>query len=186
MKLESLLTRHSFSKIPTIVEYPDLLDVQRRSFVEFLQEDTLPDQRTDSGLQSVFLGIFPIVDTRENFILDFVEYYLDKPKYSVKECRERGLTYAAPLKAKLRLSIKDPSGDTDDYTDIIEQDVYLGNMPYMTKRGTFIINGAERVIVNQLHALGLVVLFLKLNPTNPSPTLTHTLTTHAVLMLTKY
>lgn len=151
MKLESLLTRHSFSKIPTIVEYPDLLDVQRRSFVEFLQEDTLPDQRTDSGLQSVFLGIFPIVDTRENFILDFVEYYLDKPKYSVKECRERGLTYAVPLKAKLRLSIKDPSGDTDDYTDIIEQDVYLGNMPYMTMRGTFIINGAERVIVNQLH-----------------------------------
>ncbi len=151
MKDESLLKRHSFSKIPTIVEYPDLLDVQRRSFREFLQEDVPPDERVDKGLQAVFNGIFPVIDSRENFILDFVEYYLDRPKYNVKECRERGLTYAVPLKAKLRLSIKDPTGDTDDYTDTIEQDVYLGNIPYMTKRGTFIINGAERVIVNQLH-----------------------------------
>ncbi|RMI20790.1 MAG: DNA-directed RNA polymerase subunit beta, partial [Calditrichaeota bacterium] len=146
-----MIERHSFSKIPTIVEYPDLLDVQRRSFKEFLQEDLPPSQRKEVGLQAVFTGVFPIVDTRENFILDFVEYYVDKPKYSVKECRERGLTYSVPLKAKLRLSIKDPTGDTDEYTDIIEQDVYLGNMPYMTERGTFIINGAERVIVNQLH-----------------------------------
>ncbi|HQV32943.1 MAG TPA: DNA-directed RNA polymerase subunit beta, partial [Calditrichia bacterium] len=146
-----MLTRHSFSKIPTIVEYPDLLDVQRRSFIEFLQEDDAPDERQEKGLQAVFQSIFPVVDSREHFILEFVEYYIDKPKYSVKECRERGLTYAVPLKAKLRLSIKDPSGDTDDYTDTIEQDVYLGNMPYMTQRGTFIINGAERVIVNQLH-----------------------------------
>ncbi len=151
MKNGSLLERHSFSKISSIAQYPDLLDVQVRSFKEFLQEGKLPQERQEKGLQAVFQSIFPIVDSRENFILDFVEYYLDKPKYSVKECRERGLTYAAPLKAKLRLSIKDPSGDTDDYTDTIEQDVYLGNMPYMTDRGTFIINGAERVIVNQLH-----------------------------------
>ncbi len=151
MKNESLLKRQTFSKIPTTVQYPNLLDVQCRSFAEFLQEEKAPDQRKNKGLQAVFNSIFPVIDSRENFILDFVEYYIDKPKYSVKECRERGLTYAAPLKAKLRLSIKDPSGDTDDYTDTIEQDVYLGNMPYMTNRGTFIINGAERVIVNQLH-----------------------------------
>ncbi len=129
MKNGRLLERHSFSKIPSIVEYPDLLDVQRLSFTEFLQEDKAPDQRVEKGLQEVFLKIFPVVDSRENFILDFVEYYVDKPKYSVNECRERGLTYAAPLKAKLRLSIKDPTGDTEDYTDTIEQDVYLGNMP---------------------------------------------------------
>ncbi len=151
MKNGKLLERHSFSKIPAVVKYPDLLDVQRRSFAEFLQENVAPDEREEKGLQAVFTGIFPVVDSRENFILDFVEYYIDKSKYTVTECRERGLTYAVPLKAKLRLSIKDPTGDTDDYTDTIEQDVYLGNMPYMTDRGTFIINGAERVIVNQLH-----------------------------------
>ncbi|RMF58226.1 MAG: DNA-directed RNA polymerase subunit beta [Calditrichaeota bacterium] len=151
MKNHKFIERHSFSKIPTIVEYPDLLDVQRKSFKEFLQEDVPPGERENVGLQAVFNSIFPVVDSRENFILDFVEYYIDAPKYSVKECRERGLTYAVPLKAKMRLSIKDPTGDTDDYTDTIEQDVYLGNMPYMTERGTFIINGAERVIVNQLH-----------------------------------
>jgi DNA-directed RNA polymerase subunit beta len=131
LKNGELLERQSFSKIPAIVEYPDLLDVQRRSFKEFLQEDASPDQRKEKGLQAVFTSIFPVIDSRENFILDFVEYYIDKPKYNVKECRERGLTYAVPLKAKLRLSIKDPTGDTEDYTDTIEQDVYLGNMPYM-------------------------------------------------------
>ncbi len=147
----SLIKRKSFSKIPTIIEYPNLLDIQLKSFAEFLQEDKAPAEREDKGLQAVFLNIFPIVDSRENFILDFVEYYIDKPKYSVQECRERGLTYAVPLKAKLRLSIKDPTGETDEYTETIEQDVYLGNIPYMTERGTFVINGAERVIVNQLH-----------------------------------
>ncbi len=151
MKTQSLIKRHSFSKIPTIVEYPDLLAIQKESFAEFIQEDKAPSEREDRGLQAVFLSIFPVVDSRENFILDFVEYYLDKPKYSVQECRERGLTYAVPLKAKLRLSIKDPTGETDEYTETIEQDVYLGNIPYMTERGTFVINGAERVIVNQLH-----------------------------------
>ncbi len=151
MKANNLIERQSFSKIPTIVEYPDLLEVQRKSYAEFLQEDEDPEERTDIGLQAVFKGAFPIVDSRENFILDFVEYSIDKPKYSVRECRERGLTYAIPLKCKLRLSIKDPTGETDEYTETIEQDVYLGNFPYMTERGTFVINGAERVIVNQLH-----------------------------------
>ena len=151
MKSKSLIKRHSFSKIPTIVKYPNLLELQLKSFREFLQADIPPDKREERGLQAVFKSIFPVVDNRENFILDFVEYYIDKPKYSVKECKERGLSFAVPLKAKLRLSIKDPTGETDDYTETIEQDVYLGNMPYMTDRGTFVINGAERVIVNQLH-----------------------------------
>lgn len=151
MKDIKLVERQYFNKIPTIVDYPDLLDIQRKSFQEFLQESVPPDKREEKGLQAVFHATFPIVDSRENFILDFVEYYLDKPKYTVRECRERGLSYAVPLKAKLRLSIKDLTGETENYTETIEQDVYLGNLPYMTERGTFIINGAERVIVNQLH-----------------------------------
>ena len=151
MKETKLIDREFFSKIPTIAKYPDLLDIQRKSFQEFLQETISSDKRQDQGLQAVFQATFPIVDSRENFILDFVEYYTDKPKYTVRECRERGLSYAAPLKAKLRLSIKDLTGETENYTETIEQDVYLGNLPYMTDRGTFIINGAERVIVNQLH-----------------------------------
>jgi DNA-directed RNA polymerase subunit beta len=151
LKESNKIQRVSFSKIPSIAEYPDLLDIQLSSFEEFLQENIAPEKREDKGLQAVFLGTFPIVDSRENFILDFVEYYLDKPKYSVRECRDRGLTYAVPFKAKMRLSIKDTTGETENYTETIEQDVYLGNLPYMTSRGTFIINGAERVIVNQLH-----------------------------------
>ncbi len=151
MKRSKLIEREYFSKITSIAEYPDLLDIQRKSFYEFLQESVSPDKRETIGLQAVFQATFPIVDSRENFILDFVEYYIDKPKYTVRECRERGLSYAVPLKAKLRLSIKDLTGETENYTETIEQDVYLGNLPYMTTRGTFIINGAERVIVNQLH-----------------------------------
>lgn len=147
----NIINRESFSKIPSIVVYPDLLDVQRKSYREFLQEDEEPQDRKDIGLQAVFKNAFPIVDSRENFILDFVEYSVDKPKYNVRECSERGLTYAVPIKCKLRLSVKDPSGETDEFTETIEQDVYLGNFPYMTDRGTFLINGAERVIVNQLH-----------------------------------
>lgn len=151
MKKTNVIQRESFSKIPTVVAYPDLLDIQRKSFQEFLQEEVSPDKREDQGLQAVFKSTFPIVDSRENFILDFVEYSVDKPKYSERECRERGLSYAVPVKAKMRLSIKDSTGETDNYTETIEQDVYLGNLPHMTTRGTFIINGAERVIVNQLH-----------------------------------
>ena len=141
--------RFSFAKIPTVVEYPDLLNVQMESFEHFLQERVPPHKRKNKGLQQVFIMNFPIMDTRENYLLEFVEYYVEKPKYSMRECQERGLTYAVPLKAKLRLSTKAENGK--DFSDTIEEVVYLGNLPYMTDRGTFIINGAERVIVSQLH-----------------------------------
>ena len=143
--------RISYSKIPTILDYPNLMDVQLKFFRNFLQENTAPSERKSEGLQAVFENVFPITDSRGNYELQFVEYYLDKPKYNVRECQERGVTYAVPLKAKMRLAIKDVTGETENFTEFIEQDVYLGNMPYMTARGTFIINGAERVVVSQLH-----------------------------------
>ena len=127
------------------------MDVQLKFFYDFIQEDKQPSERKSEGLQGVFESVFPIADSRGNYELQFVEYYLDKPKYSVRECQERGVTYAVPLKAKMRLAIKDVTGETENFTEFIEQDVYLGNMPYMTERGTFIINGAERVVVSQLH-----------------------------------
>ncbi len=150
MKKEPI-RRISFSKIPSAVEMPDLLDIQLQSYREFLQDDVRPNKRKVQGLQETFLSLFPITDSRENFLLEFVEYYVESPKYQVEECRERGVTYAVPLKAKLRLSVRDPYSDKQAYTDTVEQIVYLGNFPYMTDRGTFIINGAERIIVNQLH-----------------------------------
>ena len=143
--------RQSFAKIASAVEIPDLLEIQIRSFRDFLQDDVSADKRKSSGLQEVFQSLFPVQDTRENYLLEFVDYYVDAPKYSVEECRERGVTYAVPLKARLRLSTKDPYSEKTSYIDTIEQLVYLGNFPYMTDRGTFIINGAERIIVNQLH-----------------------------------
>ncbi|MCK5032933.1 MAG: DNA-directed RNA polymerase subunit beta, partial [Calditrichia bacterium] len=127
------------------------MDIQVLSFEKFLQANIPPSERIPDGLQNVFESIFPINDSRGNYELQFVEYYLDKPKYDVRECQERGVTYAVPLKAKMRLAIKDVTGETENFTEFIEQDVYLGNMPYMSSRGTFIINGAERVIVSQLH-----------------------------------
>jgi DNA-directed RNA polymerase subunit beta len=141
--------RVSFARIPVVIETPDLLNVQIDSFNNFLQADTPPHRRKKLGLQQVFEMNFPITDARENFLLEFSEYYVEKPKYSVVECQERGLTYAVPLKAKLRLSSKKEG--SKDFTDTIEQEVYLGNLPSMTHRGTFIINGAERVVVSQLH-----------------------------------
>ena len=146
--MKNLAKRISFGKIPEIIEAPDLLNIQLESWASFLQAD-LPARRKNKGLQAVFKMNFPITDTRENFLLEFVEYYIEKPKYSVGECEERGLTYAVPVKAKLRLSQKAENGK--DYINTIEQDVYLGNLPTMTHRGTFIINGAERVVVSQLH-----------------------------------
>ena len=143
--------RISYSQIPQIIDYPNLMDVQVKFFHDFLQEDVAPSDRKSEGLQAVFDGVFPITDSRGNYELQFVEYYLDKPKYSERECQERGVTFAVPLKAKMRLAIKDVTGETENFTEFIEQDVYLGNMPCMTSRGTFIINGAERVIVSQLH-----------------------------------
>ncbi|MFQ6113722.1 MAG: DNA-directed RNA polymerase subunit beta [bacterium] len=141
----------SFSRLTQVIDLPDLLDIQLRSFKEFMQDDVPPAKRANKGLQAVFQNIFPIVDSRENFCLDFVEYYIEKPKYDVAECQERGVTYSVPLKAKLRLSVKDEYAESKDYVDTIEQVVYLGNIPYMTHRGTFIINGAERIVVSQLH-----------------------------------
>ncbi len=141
--------RISFGRIPSVIETPDLLNVQIDSFDNFLQAEVVAHRRRKLGLQQVFETNFPIMDARENFLLEFSEYYVEKPKYSVAECQERGLTYAVPLKAKLRLSQKREGGK--EFTDTIEQEVYLGNLPAMTNRGTFIINGAERVVVSQLH-----------------------------------
>ena len=141
--------RISFGKIPDIIDAPDLLNIQLESWESFLQADLQPQRRKNKGLQAVFKMNFPVTDARENFLLEFVEYYVEKPKYSVVECEERGLTYAVPVKAKLRLSQKAEDGAS--YVNTIEQDVYLGNLPTMTHRGTFIINGAERVVVSQLH-----------------------------------
>ncbi|RKY79728.1 DNA-directed RNA polymerase subunit beta, partial [candidate division KSB1 bacterium] len=143
--------RKTFAKIESAAKIPDLLDIQLKSFREFLQFDVEPSKRKVHGLQEVFLGLFPITDTRENYILEFVEYYVEEPKYTVEECRERGVTYAVPIKAKLRLSIRDPYSEKKRYVDTIEQVVYLGLYPFMTEKGTFIVNGAERIIVNQLH-----------------------------------
>ncbi len=141
--------RISFSKIPQVLEQPDLLNVQRESWEIFLQARTPAVKRKVQGLQQVFLLNFPIQDSRENYLLEFVEYSVEKPKYDVRECQERGLSYAVPLKAKLKLSKK--SEDGHSYVDTIQQEVYLGNLPTMTDKGTFIINGAERVVVSQLH-----------------------------------
>lgn len=131
-----------------MIDYPDFLDVQLQSFQDFFQIDTSPDNRNQEGLYKVFAENFPISDSRENFLLEFIDYVIDPPKYSVDESIDRGLTYSVPLKAKLRLSCNDE--DNEDF-QTIEQEVFLGNIPYMTEKGSFIINGAERVIVSQLH-----------------------------------
>ncbi|MFQ5648378.1 MAG: DNA-directed RNA polymerase subunit beta [bacterium] len=143
--------RVSFSKLRQVIDLPDLLDIQLKSYREFLQDDVRPEERKDKGLHAVFRNVFPIIDSRENFCLEFVDYYVEKPKYDMVECQERGVTYSVPLKAKLKLSVKDEYGDSKEFVDTIEQVVYLGNIPYMTNRGTFIINGAERIVVSQLH-----------------------------------
>jgi DNA-directed RNA polymerase subunit beta len=142
--------RQSFGKTNVKSDPPDLLDVQLQSYKDFLQEEILPGKRNKQGLQEVFENNLPITDSRETALLEFVEYNVEKPVYSVIECQEQGLTYAAPIKAKVRLSTK-PNAAAKEYNYVIEQDVYLGNLPYMTFRGSFIINGAERVIVSQLH-----------------------------------
>ncbi len=142
------LERQNFASIKTVIDYPDFLDVQLQSYQDFLQLDTPPDKRTSEGLYKVFMENFPISDSRENFVLEFVDYMLDPPKYSVDESIDRGLTYSVPLKAKLRLRCNDE--DNEDF-ETIEQEVFLGNIPYMTEKGSFVINGAERVIVSQLH-----------------------------------
>ena len=140
--------RVSFASIKNSLPYPDFLEVQLKSFQDFLQLDTPPEKRKKEGLYKVFAENFPIADTRNNFVLEFLDYYIDPPRYSIDECISRGLTYSVPLKAKLKLYCTDP--DHEDFDTVI-QDVYLGPIPYMTERGTFVINGAERVVVSQLH-----------------------------------
>lgn len=140
--------RIDFSRIDKVLEYPDFLDIQLQSFKDFLQIDTPAEKRQNEGLFKVFAENFPISDSRENFVLEFVDYTIDPPKYNVDECIDRGLTFSVPLKAKLRLLCNDE--DNEDF-NTIEQEVFLGNIPYMTEKGSFVINGAERVIVSQLH-----------------------------------
>lgn len=142
------LQRLNFGKSKNLAETPDLLAIQIQSFKEFFQLETTPDKRNNEGLFRVFKENFPISDTRNIFVLEFLDYFIDPPRYSIAECMERGLTYAVPLKAKLRLSCNDE--EHIDFQTIV-QDVFLGNIPYMTPRGTFVVNGAERVVVSQLH-----------------------------------
>jgi len=154
--------RISFGRIPTILDAPDLLSIQTQTFEEFIQQDVAPELRENKGLQNVFTANFPIFDNKENYRLDFIEYVIETPRFSIEECMERGLTFAAPLKAKLRLSTKDP--DTEEFVNSVEQEVYLGNVPFMTVSGTFIINGAERVVVSQLHRSPGVAFAQTLHP----------------------
>jgi DNA-directed RNA polymerase subunit beta len=148
MSLNNTNQRINFATIKNPYEFPDFLEIQLKSFQDFLQLDTPPEKRKKEGLYKVFMENFPITDTRNNFVLEFLDYYVDPPRYSIEECLERGLTYSVPLKAKLYLYCTDP--DHEDFAPVI-QDVYLGTIPYMTERGTFVINGAERVVVSQLH-----------------------------------
>ncbi len=140
--------RVNFAKVQNPLPIPDFLDVQLKSFKDFLQLDTPPELRKNDGLYKVFSENFPITDTRNNFVLEFLDYFIDPPRYSIEECLERGLTYSVPLKAKMKLYCTDP--EHEDFHTVIS-DVFLGTIPYMTSNGTFIINGAERVVVSQLH-----------------------------------
>ena len=140
--------RISFASRKNQLEYPDFLEIQLKSFSEFFQLGTTPENRKREGLFKVFTENFPITDTRNNFVLEFLDYYIDPPRYTIEECIERGLTFSVPLKAKLKLYCTDP--EHEDFDTVI-QDVYLGTVPYMTERATFVINGAERVVVSQLH-----------------------------------
>jgi len=148
-KLNKLNNRHNFEKIKTDVELPDLLDLQIGSFHDFLQEDTSPSKRELFGLHEAFKSIFPLQDNHENYILEYMNYSIGKPRYSPRECSNRGITYNVPLKVKLKLKITDEN-DKKKIAEEITQDVYFGNIPYMTNKGTFIINGAERTVVTQL------------------------------------
>src|SRR5512136_1000309 len=140
--------RISFARTKNQLSYPDFLEIQLKSFRDFFQLETTPENRKSEGLFKVFQENFPITDTRNNFVLEFIDYFVDPPRYTIDECLERGLTYSVPLKAKLKLYCTDP--EHEDFDTVI-QDVYLGTIPYMTPRGTFVINGAERVVVSQLH-----------------------------------
>ena len=149
MKLDKINIRHNFEKIKTTTEFPDLLDLQVGSFHDFLQEDVKPKEREMFGLHEAFASIFPLQDNHENYILEYKSYTIGKPRYSPSECSDRGITFNVPLTVQLRLKITDEK-DKKKFSQVIDQDVYFGNMPYMTDKGTFIINGAERTVVTQL------------------------------------
>ncbi|MFT5985115.1 MAG: DNA-directed RNA polymerase subunit beta, partial [Planctomycetota bacterium] len=144
----TLTERLNFSSVQNKPDYPDFLDIQIKSFQDFFQLETKSDERGQEGLYKTFLENFPITDTRNQFVLEFLDYFVDPPRYGIQECIERGLTYSVPLKARLKLYCTDP--EHEDFETIV-QDVYLGTIPYMTPSGTFCINGAERVVVSQLH-----------------------------------
>ena len=148
MSVTTKQPRINFATVKNPLPFPDFLDVQLKSFRDFLQLDTPTEKRKNEGLYKVFAENFPIADTRNNFVLEFLDYYIDPPRYTIEECLERALSYSVPLKAKLKLYCTDP--DHEDFATVV-QDVYLGPIPYMTDKGTFIINGAERVVVSQLH-----------------------------------
>ena len=148
MATKIINNRVNFASVKNPYPYPDFLDVQLKSFSDFLQLDTPPEERKNDGLYKVFAENFPMTDTRNNFVLEFLDYFIDPPRYTIAECLERGLTYSVPLKAKMKLYCTDP--DHEDFGTFI-QDVFLGTIPYMTANGTFVINGAERVVVSQLH-----------------------------------
>ena len=148
MATKIINNRVNFASVKNPYPYPDFLDVQLKSFSDFLQLDTPPEERKNDGLYKVFAENFPITDTRNNFVLEFLDYFIDPPRYTIAECLEKGLTYSVPLKAKMKLYCTDP--DHEDFGTFI-QDVFLGTIPYMTANGTFVINGAERVVVSQLH-----------------------------------
>src|SRR5574339_1055360 len=145
--------RKNYAKINKIIDIPNLIDIQKQSYEKFLQKDIPADQREDVGLQGVFKSVFPIKDFSETSSIEFVSYTLDTPKYDVDECRQRGMTYAAPIKVVIRLVVWDTNEETGSQSirDVKEQEVYFGEIPLMTESGTFIINGTERVIVSQLH-----------------------------------
>ena len=149
MKLDKINIRHNFEKIKTTTEFPDLLDLQVGSFHDFLQEGVKPKEREMFGLHEAFASIFPLQDNHENYILEYKSYTIGKPRYSPSECSDRGITFNVPLTVQLRLKITDEK-DKKKFSQVIDQDVYFGNMPYMTDKGTFIINGAERTVVTQL------------------------------------
>ena len=145
--------RKNFAKIQKIIEIPNLINIQKQSYEKFLQADTAPEKRDDVGLQGVFKCVFPIRDFNETSSLEFVSYHLEKPKYDVDECHQRGMTYSAPIKVVVRLVVWDKDEETgaQSIRDVKEQEVYFGEIPLMTQNGTFIINGTERVVVSQLH-----------------------------------
>ncbi|MFL2568272.1 MAG: DNA-directed RNA polymerase subunit beta, partial [Flavobacteriales bacterium] len=148
MTTNKISPRINFATIDNQVDYPDFLDIQLKSFQSFFQTGTTLDERRNEGLYKTFTELFPITDSRNNFVLEFIDYLVDPPRYSIEECIDRGLTFKVPLKVKLKLYCTDP--DHEDFETII-QDVYFGNIPFMTPKGTFVINGAERVVVSQLH-----------------------------------